>query len=84
MTFKSIPRREKIRWLRFIDNYVRKQGWPPTVREIQKHFSISSTSVVDYRLHRLINDGYVHREPGITRGLRITQDGYIFMGNKYE
>lgn len=56
--------------------YVRQQieaGAPsPTIREIGDAVGISSTSVVNYHLARLIRDGEIRRIPGISRGLVLT------------
>jgi len=45
-------------------------GRPATVREIQADLSISSPSVVEYHIVRLIGEGRVVREPGMARSLR--------------
>ena len=80
--FATIPRKDKVKWMKFINDFVKTKGWPPSVREIQKRFRVSSTSVVSYRLSRLEKDGYLHREHGITRGLRITEEGFNFLGER--
>ena len=38
-------------------------GLPPTVRELQGHLAVSSTSVVTYRMNELIEAGFVQRRP---------------------
>lgn len=52
--------------------YVREcaeAGRPPTIREIGRAVGISSTSVVNYHLRKLIRDGEIRRIPSISRGL---------------
>lgn len=41
----------------FIRSYYEDHGISPTVREIQDALNISSTSVVAYRIKRLVEDG---------------------------
>ena len=50
---KLSARQEAI--LDFIGNFVDENGYPPTIREIGKACSISSTSVVNYNLNKLEN-----------------------------
>ena len=68
---------KKINLIRFIDRYQHENGWPPTVREIQAEFNMSSTSVSVYWINKLINSGELERVPGVARGLRITQKGLM-------
>lgn len=79
-TFTKISRKDKVKWLKFISDYTKKNGWPPSIREIQARFRRSSTSVVDYRLNKLVKDGYLYREFGVARGLRITDEGFDLIG----
>lgn len=55
--------------------YVRRQiqtGAPvPTIREIGDEVGIKSTSVVNYHLNRLVEDGKIKRIPLISRGLAL-------------
>ena len=46
----------------------------PTVRDIQRACDISSTSVVDYNLHRLRQDGYLNRRPDVARGIELLDE----------
>ncbi|NOZ06733.1 MAG: repressor LexA [Chloroflexi bacterium] len=64
-------RQEQI--LQFIREYARKEGRPPTVREIGSAVGISSTSVVDYNLNALAKKGYLTRNPHVSRGIRISE-----------
>ena len=68
---------KKINLLKFIHKHNEEIGWPPTVREIQSEFGMSSTSVADYWINKLVNAGVIEREPGVARGLRITAEGYL-------
>ena len=61
------------RILNFIEWYTRKQGRPPTNREIGAEVQIFSTGHVDYHLSVLAKKGYIVREPRKSRGIRLTQ-----------
>jgi repressor LexA len=68
------PRQQKM--LDFIQEFYRENGLPPTVRDIQKACSISSTSVVDYNLHILQREGHIRRLPDVARGIELlAEDG---------
>ena len=55
----------------FIKRFWRDRNYPPTVRDIVSGCAISSTSVVDYNLNILEREGYIHRHPGISRGIEL-------------
>lgn len=62
--------------LDYFDDYSRKNGYPPTLREIGKKFSITSTNGSRYHLQRLKELGYIEIEPYRSRGIRRTgRDG---------
>ncbi|MEW6235254.1 MAG: transcriptional repressor LexA [Candidatus Omnitrophota bacterium] len=56
--------------LNYIDEMNAEHGFPPTLREICKKFSIASTNGARYHVHRLKKMGYVEIEPGKSRGLK--------------
>jgi repressor LexA len=58
--------------LRYIEDYVENNGFPPTIRQIGEHTGINSTSVVNYNLNKLVNAGYLSRSSHVSRGLRLT------------
>ena len=62
-------RQQKI--LAFVDDFLDRRGYPPTVRDIQAGCAVSSTSVVDYNLKALEKMGLLHRRREISRGLEI-------------
>ena len=70
---KMPPRRQRI--LDFLQEFYLENGIPPTVRDIQKACEISSTSVVDYNLDRLVEIGYIRRRPDVARGIEILDGG---------
>lgn len=64
----------QLRILDFIREYIEKNNYPPTIREIGKAVGIPSTSVVKYNLERLQEKGHIERSGEVSRGLRL-KDG---------
>ena len=62
-------RQKKI--LSFIETFISKHGYPPTIREIGEAVDIASTSVVNYNLNKLVERGLLERSPEVSRGLRL-------------
>lgn len=64
--------------LRTFADFLEREGVPPTVREFMEAAGLTSTSVADYHLKRLIWRGYLDvRRPGaaLSRGLVLTDIG---------
>ncbi|MFO7538927.1 MAG: transcriptional repressor LexA [Chloroflexota bacterium] len=59
--------------LDYIWDYIQEYSRPPTIREIGEATNISSTSVVNYNLERLVERGLVQREAEVSRGLRLSE-----------
>ena len=55
----------------FIHQFLVDRSYPPTVREIVSGCGISSTSVVDYNLNILEQEGYIRRHPEVSRGIEL-------------
>ncbi len=63
------------RILKFLEQFIDERGYPPTVRDIQHGCGISSTSVVDYNLRLLEREGYINRDPDVSRGIGLKDGG---------
>jgi repressor LexA len=59
------------RIVKYIDSFLTKRGYPPSIRDIQKGCDISSTSVVDYNLNILESRGYISRHADVSRGIKL-------------
>jgi repressor LexA len=59
--------------LEYIQEFLSENGYPPTIREIGAAVGISSTSVVNYNLNRLVAMEYLTREKDVSRGLRLAE-----------
>lgn len=60
--------------LDFIRKFSLENGYPPSIREIGKAVEISSTSVVNYNLNRLEEQGYLDRDQNVSRGIRLAEN----------
>ena len=58
----------------FIKDFLRENGFPPTLREIGKSFGISSTFGVKRHLDALEKKGYIRIESNASRGIAIVRD----------
>jgi len=61
--------------LRFIHQHTLEHGFAPSIREISLATGITSTSVVNYNLERLIIWGYLVKSRGKSRALGLTERG---------
>jgi repressor LexA len=57
--------------LEFVRQYTDEMGYPPSIRDICRGCGISSTSVVDYNLKLLEREGYLRRDPDVSRGIDL-------------
>mgnify|MGYP005838624801 CR=1 FL=1 len=57
--------------LRVIEEWLTQRGYPPTIRDIGNAVGISSTSVVNYNLNKLVEAGFLTRSKTVSRGIRL-------------
>jgi repressor LexA len=69
---KGLSERHK-KILDVLERYQGENGYPPSIREIGKQTGISSTSVVNYYLNQLEEEGYIERDRKISRGVRLVK-----------
>jgi len=69
MKDKLTDRQEEI--LTFIKQFTLDSGYPPTLREIGKHFQISSTFGVKRHLEALVKKGFINIESNASRGISM-------------
>ncbi len=70
---KITPRQQRI--LEFIQENQKKQGYPPSLREIGRRFGIASTNGVRYHLEALEAAGWLKRQEYTSRGIQVTGSG---------
>lgn len=71
---KKLTEKEQ-RVLSYIRETIESKGYSPTVRDISKALDIKSTSTVFSYLARLEDKGYIVRESGKSRTIRVDEDG---------
>ncbi len=57
----------------FLVSFLSRQGYAPTISEIQDHFRLSSPASVHEKLKELEGHGLIRRHKNIHRGIEITQ-----------
>jgi repressor LexA len=57
--------------LEYIVDYLRRNTYQPSIREIGREFSIKSTKTVSELLQALANKGWIERDPSRSRGVRV-------------
>jgi repressor LexA len=65
------PRQKQV--LEFITDYVARNEYPPTFRDIARHLGISGNAAVLGHLEQLERKGYIRREPGSSRGIIVNR-----------
>ena len=63
--------------LRFIENEIKDQGYPPTIREIGQHLGIKSTNGVNDHLKALQRKGYIERSDHKSRTLKVMKSTLV-------
>lgn len=66
---KLTPKQQEV--FAFLKQYQEENGYPPTVREICAALGFKSPSTAHFHLEGLINAGYLVRDEGKTRALKI-------------
>jgi len=68
--------------LDFIRDTIGQKGYPPTVRDIANHLDIVSLNAVRRHLKSVEKKGYIHVEPGKSRGIKILDEDSGELGAK--
>jgi repressor LexA len=69
----SPPLRRLAQVLRAIEAYLRRYDRPPSVRDLCRVTGIPSISYVFFLLAELELEGYITREPGMSRSIRLAR-----------
>jgi Mn-dependent DtxR family transcriptional regulator len=64
--------------LQFIGGHIERHGYPPSRRDIGRHFSITRHAA-ECRLARLITQRLVAVVPKVSRGIQLTDDGRVLL-----
>lgn len=57
--------------LECISDFIKENGYSPTIRELGELLGLSSTSTVFVHLKNLVNKGYITYVPNASRTIRI-------------
>lgn len=71
---KGLTKRQQL-ILQFIMDYVQSEGYPPSIREIGKHFEIGSLRGVTVHLDALERKGYISRS-NTPRSIKVVHPAY--------
>jgi len=66
---------KQVEILHFIKSQIKKQGYPPAVREICTGVGLSSTSSVHGHLESLAAKGYIKKDPTKPRAIQVLDKG---------
>lgn len=69
---KSSEKQEQI--LAFVNDYIKENGYPPSIREICKGVGLSSTSTVHAHLNNLMQSGLIKKDNSRSRGIKIVNN----------
>ncbi|MDD2268467.1 MAG: transcriptional repressor LexA [Eubacteriales bacterium] len=59
---------------RYIRDNIEREGFPPSIRDICAAVSVKSTSTVHSYIDRLVSKGYLTKDDGKSRAIRLTSD----------
>jgi SOS-response transcriptional repressor LexA len=60
--------------LRYIVEFKKSNGFPPTITEMTEHFNCAR-STIQWHLDKMAREGKMTRVPGASRAIAITPDG---------
>lgn len=65
------PRQEEV--YLYIANYIRENGYAPSLRETMSGLGLASTNAVRQHLERLNKKGFIERNENVSRGIKIVR-----------
>ncbi len=71
---KGLTKRQQM-ILQFVLEYIQREGYPPSIREIGKHFDIGSLRGVTVHLDALVRKGYIERS-NTPRSIKLVHPAY--------
>lgn len=78
---KDLTKRQK-QVLRAIYNSLNHSGYPPTLADLRENLDVTSNQSVLDLLSLLEKKGYIKKEEGTARGLRILKKGFYALNSK--
>ena len=74
------PRQREV--LDLIRLSVDRRGYPPTLAELRYDLGVSSTYTVTCHLEALSRKGYIERDAGVSRGIRVMERATMETGGE--
>ena len=68
--------------MEFIQQYIQRHGFAPTLMEIAESLGLHAASTVHEHLSRLENKGYIKRNPGYERSIEVISQRAKFNENE--
>lgn len=71
--------------LDFVNKYIKKRGYAPSLEDIQDEFNLASVSTAHYYINKLKNSGYLEKQSNQPRSISVNDDRfttYSFKGRK--
>lgn len=59
--------------LEYLEKYIKKHGYSPTLTEIAKAFNLSSLATVHEHLQTLVRKGVIRKLEGVVRGIEVLE-----------
>ncbi len=66
--------------MEFLTTFVEKNSYSPSIRQIGESIGVKSTSLVDYYLNYLEQEGYIARDGRVSRSIRVFKPVYSESG----
>lgn len=61
--------------LKFVIDFTKQRGYPPSVREIGRHVGVSSSSTIHKFIRKCVDEGYVEIDEKVSRSIRVSKSG---------
>lgn len=62
--------------MEFLTTFVEKNSYSPSIRQIGESIGVKSTSLIDYYLNHLEQEGYIARDGRVSRSIRVFKPVY--------
>lgn len=72
---------KQLKTLRFIDSFIRSNGYSPSYREISDHLGVKSLGGTQLHVKALKRSGYISFMPTMKRDIEITGKGEKHLSN---
>ena len=75
-----VPTFRQLELVRLVYNYTKRNGYPPSRREMTKFMGLSSPNAITQMLASIAEKGLLKVLPNIARGVQVTEEGQRAIG----